>query len=101
MSHIDDRITFMRTWHLLPQHICPLIQSTQTNFFSESHPPHVPQWIPPHERARSVSLTTSGMYLGSATAMWALPAVAAALGAGALFTVRGVCQLWHCQNSTA
>lgn len=48
----------------------------------------LPQWIPPQERARSVSLTTSGMYLGSATAMWVMPSVAAALGAGALFKVR-------------
>lgn len=30
-------------------------------------------WIPPHERARAVSFTTSGMYLGSTMAMVALP----------------------------
>ncbi|XP_008218866.2 PREDICTED: LOW QUALITY PROTEIN: probable anion transporter 5 [Prunus mume] len=38
------------------------------------------QWVPPHERSRSVSLTTSGMYLGAAVflaeaalgAMWSL-----------------------------
>lgn len=42
------------------------------------------QWIPPHERARAVSLATSGMYLGSAGAMLALPSFAAVWGAAAL-----------------
>lgn len=46
------------------------------------------QCIPPAERARAVSLTTSGMYLGSAIAMQVLPAVASVLGPGAL--LRGV-----------
>lgn len=45
------------------------------------------QWIPPHERARAVSLATSGMYLGSAGAMAALPGLAAAWGAAALLRV--------------
>ena len=31
------------------------------------------QWVPPHERSRSVSLTTSGMYLGAAMGMLLLP----------------------------
>lgn len=31
------------------------------------------QWVPPHERSRSVSLTTSGMYLGAALGMLLLP----------------------------
>ncbi|KAF5827740.1 major facilitator superfamily domain-containing protein [Dunaliella salina] len=47
------------------------------------------QWIPPHERARSVSLTTSGMYLGSAAAMLVLPSVAASFGARSLLKVVG------------
>jgi len=47
------------------------------------------QWIPPTERARAVSLTTSGMYLGSAAAMQALPGVAARLGAPALLRIVG------------
>ncbi|KAL6757466.1 major facilitator superfamily domain-containing protein [Haematococcus lacustris] len=47
------------------------------------------QWIPPHERARAVSLTTSGMYLGSAAAMLFLPSVAAAFGAASLLKVVG------------
>ena len=42
----------------------------------------LPQWVPPHERARAVSLATSGMYLGSAGAMLALPALAAWRGPG-------------------
>ncbi|KAL2326516.1 hypothetical protein Fmac_025574 [Flemingia macrophylla] len=33
------------------------------------------QWVPPHERSRSVSLTTSGMYLGAALGMLLLPAL--------------------------
>ena len=40
--------------------------------------------MPPHERARAVSLTTSGMYLGSAGAMLALPALARFAGAASL-----------------
>ncbi|KAG2423950.1 hypothetical protein HXX76_014891 [Chlamydomonas incerta] len=47
------------------------------------------QWIPPHERARAVSLTTSGMYLGSATAMLVLPYFSARLGAASLLKVVG------------
>ena len=31
------------------------------------------QWVAPKERAKAVSLTTSGMYLGSAAAMAVLP----------------------------
>ena len=42
------------------------------------------QWIPPTERARAVSLTTSGLYLGSAAAMQFLPGVAAAFGPASL-----------------
>ncbi|RXI05126.1 hypothetical protein DVH24_006383 [Malus domestica] len=33
------------------------------------------QWVPPHERSRSVSLTTSGMYLGAAAGMLFLPSL--------------------------
>ncbi|XP_044508816.1 probable anion transporter 5 [Mangifera indica] len=33
------------------------------------------QWVPPHERSRSVSLTTSGMYLGAAMGMLLLPSL--------------------------
>jgi len=47
------------------------------------------QWIPPHERAKAVSLATSGMYLGSAAAMWVLPSVAATFGASSLLLVDG------------
>ncbi len=47
------------------------------------------QWIPPHERARAVSLTTSGMYLGSAAAMLVLPNLAAAFGAASLLKIVG------------
>ncbi|GBF98302.1 anion transporter-like [Raphidocelis subcapitata] len=48
------------------------------------------QWIPPHERARAVSLTTSGMYMGSAAAMLLLPSVAAAFGPASLLRVVGL-----------
>lgn len=33
------------------------------------------QWVPPHERSRSVSLTTSGMYLGAAVGMLVVPSL--------------------------
>ena len=47
------------------------------------------QWIPPHERAKAVSLSTSGMYLGSAAGMLLLPSIAARAGPGALLKVVG------------
>ncbi|KAH7279581.1 hypothetical protein KP509_37G025200 [Ceratopteris richardii] len=31
------------------------------------------QWVPPHQRSRAVSLTTSGMYLGAALGMLCVP----------------------------
>ncbi|KAF6258996.1 major facilitator superfamily domain-containing protein [Scenedesmus sp. NREL 46B-D3] len=48
------------------------------------------KWIPPHERARAVSLTTSGMYLGSAAAMLVLPSVSALFGASSLLRLVGL-----------
>ncbi|KZV49133.1 hypothetical protein F511_43349 [Dorcoceras hygrometricum] len=33
------------------------------------------QWVPPHERSRYVSLTTSGMYFGAAMGMLLLPSL--------------------------
>ncbi|PNH07465.1 putative anion transporter 7 [Tetrabaena socialis] len=47
------------------------------------------QWIPPHERARAVSLTTSGMYLGSASAMLILPWLASIFGSASLLRIVG------------
>lgn len=46
-------------------------------------------WVPPTERARAVSLTTSGMYLGSAAAMLALPSLATTLGPSRLLRLVG------------
>lgn len=46
-------------------------------------------WIPPAERARAVSLTTSGMYLGSAVAMVILPAAARVFGPAFLLKLVG------------
>lgn len=43
------------------------------------------QWVPPHERSRSVSLTTSGMYLGAAAGMLFLPGLVAMQGPRAVF----------------
>eukprot|EP00271_Cylindrocystis_brebissonii_P011117 TRINITY_DN2787_c0_g1_i1.p1 TRINITY_DN2787_c0_g1~~TRINITY_DN2787_c0_g1_i1.p1 ORF type:complete len:488 (+),score=16.49 TRINITY_DN2787_c0_g1_i1:403-1866(+) len=43
------------------------------------------QWIPPHERSRSVSLTTSGMYFGAAIAMLLLPGLVASRGPDSVF----------------
>ena len=47
------------------------------------------QWIPPHERAKAVSLTTSGMYLGSAASMWLLPSLGRIFGANRLLQLDG------------
>lgn len=53
------------------------------------------QWIPPHERSRSVSLTTSGMYFGAAVAMLFLPTLVANRGPGSVFQlVAGMGVAW-------
>lgn len=46
-------------------------------------------WVPAKERAKAVSLTTSGMYLGSATAMEILPAVSHYYGASMILRLVG------------
>ncbi|KAL8224430.1 hypothetical protein R6Q57_019905 [Mikania cordata] len=43
------------------------------------------QWVPPHERSRSVSLTTSGMYLGAAVGMLLLPSLVKFKGPQSVF----------------
>lgn len=43
------------------------------------------QWVPPHERSRSVSLTTSGMYLGAAMGMLLLPTLVKFKGPQSVF----------------
>ncbi|KAL3696210.1 hypothetical protein R1sor_010286 [Riccia sorocarpa] len=43
------------------------------------------QWVPPHERSRSVSLATSGMYFGAAGGMLYLPNLVAKSGPRAVF----------------
>ncbi|PSR86547.1 Anion transporter 5 like [Actinidia chinensis var. chinensis] len=43
------------------------------------------QWVPPHERSRSVSLTTSGMYLGAAVGMLVLPSLVKFRGPQSIF----------------
>ncbi|OIS95787.1 PREDICTED: probable anion transporter 5 [Nicotiana attenuata] len=43
------------------------------------------QWVPPHERSRSVSFTTSGMYLGAATGMLMLPSLVKYRGPQSVF----------------
>ncbi|KAF8092874.1 hypothetical protein N665_0399s0010 [Sinapis alba] len=43
------------------------------------------QWVPPHERSRLVSITTSGMYLGAALGMWLLPALVELRGPESVF----------------
>ncbi|OMO59100.1 Major facilitator superfamily [Corchorus olitorius] len=43
------------------------------------------QWVPPHERSRSVSLTTSGMYLGAAMGMLFLPSLVKFKGPQSVF----------------
>lgn len=52
-------------------------------------------WIPANERAIATSLTTSGMYLGSAAAMWILPSIAEASSPGnILLTVSCLGSTW-------
>ncbi len=51
------------------------------------------QVIPPADRAKAVSLTTSGMYLGSAAAMLFLPWVAHSAGPAAIFRLVGLLAL--------
>ncbi|KMZ58770.1 putative anion transporter 7 [Zostera marina] len=43
------------------------------------------QWVPPRERSRSVSLTTSGMYLGAALGMLLLPSLVKFKGPQSVF----------------
>ncbi|XP_022845184.1 probable anion transporter 5 [Olea europaea var. sylvestris] len=43
------------------------------------------QWVPPHERSRSVSLTTSGMYFGAAAGMLVLPSLVKFRGPQSVF----------------
>lgn len=43
------------------------------------------QWVPPHERSRSLSLTTSGMYLGAALGMLLLPSLVKFKGPQSVF----------------
>lgn len=43
------------------------------------------QWVPPHERSRSVSLTTSGMYLGAAVGTLVLPSIVKFQGPQSVF----------------
>jgi len=47
-------------------------------------------WVPPEEKAKSVSLATSGMYLGSAFAMFVVPHVIDAHGATAAMSGIGI-----------
>lgn len=43
------------------------------------------QWVPAHERSRSISLTTSGMYLGAAAGMLFLPSLVKFRGPQSVF----------------
>ncbi|XP_062211794.1 probable anion transporter 7 isoform X2 [Phragmites australis] len=48
------------------------------------------QWVPPQERSRSVSLTTSGMYLGAACGMLFFPSLVKHMGPQSVFFVEAV-----------
>ncbi|KAE8649299.1 hypothetical protein Csa_015136 [Cucumis sativus] len=48
------------------------------------------QWVPPHERSRSVSLTTSGMYLGAAAGMLILPSLVKYRGPQSVFATEAL-----------
>ncbi|KAL7112338.1 hypothetical protein ACP275_05G146100 [Erythranthe tilingii] len=45
------------------------------------------QWVPPHERSRSISLMTSGMYFGAAAGMLVLPNLVKLRGPQSVFIV--------------
>ncbi|KAL7150927.1 hypothetical protein ABFS83_05G146500 [Erythranthe nasuta] len=45
------------------------------------------QWVPPHERSRSISLMTSGMYFGAAAGMLMLPNLVKLRGPQSVFIV--------------
>ncbi|EMS65483.1 putative anion transporter 7 [Triticum urartu] len=48
------------------------------------------QWVPPQERSRSVSLTTSGMYLGAACGMLFFPSLVKHMGPQSVCLVEAV-----------
>ncbi|CAI9112641.1 OLC1v1013112C1 [Oldenlandia corymbosa var. corymbosa] len=52
------------------------------------------QWVPPHERSRSVSLTTSGMYFGAAAGMLILPSVVKFWGPQSVFLAEAALGAW-------
>ncbi|XP_051145365.1 probable anion transporter 5 isoform X3 [Andrographis paniculata] len=53
------------------------------------------QWVPPHERSRSVSLTTSGMYFGAAVGTLLLPSLVTFRGPQSVFlTEAALGALW-------
>lgn len=62
------------------------------------------QWVPPHERSRSVSLTTSGMYLGAAFGMLFLPSLVKFKGPQSVFVAESFlgfvwCFIWFRYSS--
>ncbi|KAL7173777.1 hypothetical protein ACSBR2_033103 [Camellia fascicularis] len=65
---------------------CLLVGVAQGFIFLSIHTV-LAQWIPPHERSRSVSCTTSGMYLGAALGMLVLPILVKFWGAQSVFHV--------------
>ncbi|EYU32361.1 hypothetical protein ABFS82_05G142800 [Erythranthe guttata] len=48
------------------------------------------QWVPPHERSRSISLMTSGMYFGAAAGMLMLPNLVKLRGPQSVFVVEAI-----------
>ncbi|ERN12592.1 hypothetical protein AMTRI_Chr01g113530 [Amborella trichopoda] len=48
------------------------------------------QWVPPHEKSRSVSLTMSGMYLGAAAGMLVVPTLVQLWGPQSVFLSEAV-----------
>lgn len=48
------------------------------------------QWVPPHERSRSISCTTSGMYLGAAVGMLVLPSLVKFWGPQSVLVIEAI-----------
>lgn len=49
----------------------------------------ISKWVPPQERSRSLSLTYSGMYLGSVVGLWLCPTFIVAFGWPSVFYIFG------------
>lgn len=71
--------------HVMVLVIARLLVGVAQGFIFPSIHTVLAQWVQPHERSRSVSLTTSGMYLGAAAGMLVLPSLVKFRGPRSVF----------------